>query len=541
MTLPVPCSGEPPSRRGVFLLITGIVFVLLFSRNMSRHFDLDEHQFVAPPILLREDGRVPYADYPYFHMPTLVGVYAGTITWSPYKLLAARMFYTLCGMGTIAMLFAMSWRMLGSLPSATRWRISGSLTLIYFCSRLFTYSTGWAWNHDSSVVCALAATMLLQRGLRYGRPGHALPAGFLIGSAIGIRLSFALAVVPFAAGVLFIASPMTWRQRVAGVALGALGVVLSLVPAIVLLLQNPDQFVFGNLGYVALNTLFYAASEPASVRSFEGCLRIFRTFASDPGNAALAVSFVYAAGWRMWKARAWRGPDAGDVLLPLSLLPFLMVGVMGPNPVQYQYPYMLLPFMTLVVVATVAAESSDPAMIRYWMRALAAWAVITAATGLPRWYWPVVRLPAPERWVPVEVHRVGEWIRDNTSPGDRVLTIDPVVPMEAGVKVYPEFAVGRFVHHVGPYMTPDERHRYRMTWAEELDRVLAERPPDAIFVDQRVLFLVPAFQEYAESHGFRRLDCPFGEYILWTRPQSAAAHAGNRRQHPESIGVPAGE
>jgi len=32
---------------------------------------LDEHQFVAPPVLLADEGALLFVDYPYFHMPTL--------------------------------------------------------------------------------------------------------------------------------------------------------------------------------------------------------------------------------------------------------------------------------------------------------------------------------------------------------------------------------------------------------------------------------------------------------------------------------------
>jgi hypothetical protein len=298
-------------------------------------------------------------------------------------------------------------------------------------------------------------------------------------------------------------------------------VTVALAPAIALMMTVPAQFFFGNLEYVRLNTLFYIDSEPARVGPFQDSLRVFTAFASDPGNAALAGFFLYAIGYRFWRAKAWRGPHATDVMLPLAVLPFLLIGVLGPTPFQYQYAYMLLPFMTLAVVGMIAVDAGDPVMRRRWLRAVGVWAVIAGITGVPRWYWPVIYLPSPPRWTPVRVHEAGEWVRANTPAGGRVLTIDPLVPLEGGVKVYPEFAVGRFVNHVARYMSPEDRDRFQMTWSEELGRVLAKRPPDAIFVDSRVLFLAPAFQEYAEAHGFRRLDHPTGGYILWTRPTAS--------------------
>jgi hypothetical protein len=36
----------------------------------------DEHQFVAPSVLLLREGLLPYRDYPFFHTPNLVFVFA---------------------------------------------------------------------------------------------------------------------------------------------------------------------------------------------------------------------------------------------------------------------------------------------------------------------------------------------------------------------------------------------------------------------------------------------------------------------------------
>ena len=57
---------EPTPSRWALVGLCAVVFLLLFSRSMTRDLDLDEHQFVAPPLLLLHQGVQPYADYPYF-------------------------------------------------------------------------------------------------------------------------------------------------------------------------------------------------------------------------------------------------------------------------------------------------------------------------------------------------------------------------------------------------------------------------------------------------------------------------------------------
>jgi hypothetical protein len=485
---------------------------------MTRDFDLDEHQFVAPPALLVQGGYLPYVDYPYFHMPCLIYVYAALTGWAPCKLLAARAVSALCGTATIALLFAAGWRLLGGVRESTRWVLAGGTALTFACSRLFTYTSGWAWNHDSAVLCTLLAFFLHVRGLGRARLGYFAAAGFLVGAAVGIRLSFALALVPFALSLLRGRSSLGARRRLAGLALAAGSAALALLPAVVPLLTTPDRFFFGNLGYARLSTTFYSHAGDGPI-SLPGKLRhAAQVFGTDPGNAALLLLAGCALAYLVRGGRARRSAHRSPLLLLAGLLAALAVGALGPSPSQYQYFYMLLPFLTLGVLYAVAAAQADPVAVRRWARLVLAAAVVTGATGLPRWYWPVVNLPSPACWTTVRVHRLGEWVRAHVPAGARVLTIDPLVPLEGGVKVYPEYAVGRFVMHVGRYMTPEQRHRYDMVWGEELDVLLADRPPDAILASARLLSRTEEMERYAAAHGFRKLETADGAYRLWVRP-----------------------
>src|SRR5438046_1277350 len=143
-----------PGRRTMLALVA-VVFLLLFSRSMTRDLDLDEHQFVAPPLLLVHQGVHPYADYPYFHMPALVYVYAALFRFSPYPLLTARLLSVVCGTATVLLLFRTGWRLLARRCDArTCWLVAGGLSAIFLTCRLFTYTSGWAWNHGAAVLCA---------------------------------------------------------------------------------------------------------------------------------------------------------------------------------------------------------------------------------------------------------------------------------------------------------------------------------------------------------------------------------------------------
>ena len=130
------------------------------------------------------------------------------------------------------------------------------------------------------------------------------------------------------------------------------------------------------------------------------------------------------------------GTYGNELLLILGLLPALLVGCWGPTPTQYQYYYMLLPFMVLGIFYTLASEA--PACLEgKTFRDVLSGAVLLV--GLSEYCMVLDHhfLPTPQRWVPIQVHQVGEWVRADTPKGARVLTIDPLVPCEGGRQVYP--------------------------------------------------------------------------------------------------------
>ncbi len=506
-----------PARR--YLLAAALallVLAALFARSMSRFFDLDEHQFTAPGVLL-QDGLLPYADYPYFHMPNLIYIYGGLMSVTSYKLFAARLVSVFCGWVTIILLFRVGWKLFADQRISTRWWIAGGLSVIFLCCRLFTYTNGWAWNHDSAVVCALGAFMLHIRGLKQAKIWPFACAGLLVGLAIGIRLSFGLIGVPFALSLLCGRSSLSSRRRCLGLGVAVLAACISLVPVLIPMWINQEAFFFGNLGYARLNTIFYSHIESPAMNTVAKLLHGLQVAFSDPGNAVLVLLATYTLGYRMWRLRAWTGAYGNELLLILGLLPALLVGCWGPTPTQYQYYYMLLPFMVLGIFYTLASEAPACLEGKTFRDVLSGAVLLVGLSGIPRWYWTIIYLPTPQRWVPIQVHQVGEWVRANTPKGARVLTIDPLVPCEGGRQVYPEYAIGRFMMHVGPYMTSEERHRHRIAWGEELERLLVEQPPEAILIDGRVLFMVPEFVRYTQSNGFRLLESPDKSFQLWVR------------------------
>jgi 4-amino-4-deoxy-L-arabinose transferase-like glycosyltransferase len=503
-------SDHPLSRRAILLLFVA-VFILLLGRSMNRDLDPDEHQFVAPPALLVQDHLLPYVDYPYFHMPNLVFIYAALTGWTSYKLLAARVVMTLCGTGTVVLLFAAAYNTLHEFPRRFRWALSGGLAVIFISSRMFTYTDGWAWNHDMPVLCTLAAFLLHLRGMRQGKVSPIVTAGFLLGLATGIRLSFALAPIPFILSLFIGVSPLNRRRRLIALKLGATAALVAVSPAIWLMLKSPSRFFFGNLAYPHLSTAYYRSIHYTKGFSLLGKIGVMlEKFLLDLGNAVLLLLFVLAVAYLL---RRWRKVDhRSEIALLAGLLTALCIGTLGPTPIQPQYCYMLVPFMVLLIVYALASlRMNNLSVATGWARAIGWVALIVGAIMLPIEYWGIVFLPIPRHWTPIQQHRRAEWIKQMVGPNARIMTTETTVPLEAGLKVYPEYAVGRFVLLTAKFQSEPDRRKYGMVSQADLPDLLNQRPPDAIFIRS-----TPELETWAMEHQYRRI--PYDKvYTLWIR------------------------
>jgi len=117
----------------------------------------------------------------------------------------------------------------------------------------------------------------------------------------------------------------------------------------------------------------------------------------------------------------------------------------------------------------------------------------------------------PSQWPPVQLHAVATDVRGYVGKG-RVLTLQPMLPLETGLDVYPFTANGPFSWRTSLLLTPQRRLEYDVTSPEELPALLREMPPDAIIVGleapnagferQDLGGLERPFSEYAQENGY---------------------------------------
>lgn len=506
-----------PATLGPFF--AGLTALLLVA-SQYKGLDHDENQFIAGAYLFAKHGLLPYIDFPYFHLPTLILPYAALFHLTNHLLAATRLFSAACGLATVLLLAAYAGRLFRSESDAVRVGMMVGSAVLLAGSRLFVYTSGLAWNHDLSVLLAVAAALALLPAARGSdRWARAAGCGLLLGLAIGVRASFIPLVPPFLIGIYALPGDgrSLSRKLVSMAAFGA-GLTLALLPALLLLAAAPDRFVFGNLTYATLNTAYREAIGYHRAMSVVGKFLYFLERAAQPGNLVILILFgavIFKLGWRNLVSRAAR-----EVGFLVGLIPFVLAGAFAPTPSFRQYFYVLLPFSLLAALGGLAwLRRRVPA--RGLMRLFAVLALLAMVRGAML-YWKVFH----DRWgagpVTAEVHEIGVAMRDRAGPG-AVLTLAPVYPLEGGLDVYRPFVTGPFAWRTAPLLSPADRRRFGVVAPADLQTFLADRPAAALLVgvesdDGLELPLVA----YARDAGYRVVRLIHTGPTLWLRPTHPA-------------------
>jgi hypothetical protein len=498
-----------------------VVFSLSFSRAIRAGSNHDEHQFIASAELLADRGLLPYRDYPYFHLPNLVFVYGLLYSFTEYKLLAARLISALCITAAAGLLYLFSLDSFKNLSSrAGHWVGAGSV-LLFVASPLIAFTGAFAWNHNLAMLLALLAFLLHWQGPKRKRPGlWIFFAGLCLGLAIGTRLSFASALVPFAAVLYFYPGRRSSIGFVKRLGIFGAGLLISLIPVLLLFAAAPQQFIFGNFTYASLNTFYREEAGffgPPNPMTFTEKFYYFWDFVLPQPENLLSLVAVLFLGFTPLLAEVWQ--HKGSLFEPVFLLllaPFVAWGALLPTPAWYQYYAAPLPFAILAMVYGMAVLIRRHPPVRVWVLALFLQVVLIASLYQSGDYRRMTFLLHSEAWRPLMVHDLGIRVAE-LSAGEDVLTLAPIYPLEGGASIYPEFATGPFAWRTAGLVEPAERSAFSLVSDQNLERFLRDRPPRSILVGFEPALEGP-FNDYALVHNYRWVELG-SETGIWLHPE----------------------
>ncbi|HET6845626.1 MAG TPA: hypothetical protein VFH29_02255, partial [Anaerolineales bacterium] len=512
---------------------------LLVARAVSGNISHDENQFIAPGQFLAYNGLLPYVDYPYTHMPYAIPFYALSALLSDYDLLAGRLLSALFWFGCIVSMVAIGRRLTPSQTGANDgpswgrliWEFALVLALIQDATAQFVLHA--ALNHSLATFFSLISVLFFVLGVQEADRWRAAPfwSGVFVAMAGLTRFNYASLVVVLLAGWLIHGiqrEPRAWKPCL--LRYGE-GVLLASLPALVLVLLAPRQFYYGNIVYIRLNTVYYEALLHRTGMDMASKLGGFASIVvAEPMEALLYAVLLVTVIAALMRARQRREkPDI--VRLTIAAVAFtLWMTAFAPTPLLLQYLFAPLPFLLILLMAAeIRLPRFGPAARTVGALAVAAAVILGVVRRNPLPDFGV--LARPNKWPPMRVHELAVTIRQLVPQG-RVLALQSMVPLEAGLNAYPFTATGPFSWRTSLLLTPARRAEYKVTSPDELAALLQATPPDAVLVgfeEQNSGFerkdmggLETPFSEFAASNGYtpQHLDAGFGSrgLTLWIRP-----------------------
>lgn len=514
------------------LLVVGLLLFSLtlnVSRAVRADYNHDEDQFITSVRLLLDGGFLPYRDYPYFHTPYLVFIYALLFAFTgDNNLLAARLFSAVCATACVMLVFWMVLHFFRKHSWKYRYLAAFGITFLYLPNPLLAATAGFSWNHNLSVLCMLGSIWLFLLGFeKKASWGWFVTSGMLLGIAVGVRAS-SITILPVYL-LAFIWSPglHPWRRVIRLGLYFLLGFGLALLPLLWLFLIAPKQFIFGNFGYAQLNSAYrmdvpvaYDGSVPiyGSRSLAEKLAFLWDEVITQPINILLFAGLIFF-GWSALAIHLGRKVElAYRNILVLLAAPLVAVGSFLPTPTWYQYFYAPLPFALLAIGLGLAYLALESGQARKWFLLLLIQLALLSSIIAVQDFRRMSYLRYVDLWKPKVIHQVGKDIQESIGPVGRVFTIAPLYPLEGGLRVYPSMATGVFAFRTGSLLSEDQRQQLGILSRENFAAYLDKEPPQGILVGFNQVLEEPIIQ-YAISRGYKPQPLDKG-LTLWVRPDN---------------------
>ncbi|MCU0916077.1 MAG: hypothetical protein MUC88_16165 [Planctomycetes bacterium] len=456
-----------------------VLTAVLLANSMMKDIGRDEQMYCTAGVLLAR-GQMIYRDFSYpsqlpYHPLLLATLYRSFGT--THYLLLGRLVSVVCDVLVMFLILLIYRSVFGPHRRAGLLLGLAAATLFVF-NPLVDYAAGYAWNHDVVILCVVASLGLFvttdfQKKSRFGRVGL---VGALLTFAAFMRITTALVELLFLAMVLYVAGgTLRNRLRTALPFCGA-ALVIAFWPLWVIA-RAPQAF---RLNLVHIPTLYGRWLHEKGI-IFDKLALTAASFL-EPGYLILLL-LAGSLAWMAWRNRSNLALGERRKAVLTTLLPLAFLGIAYIPPTMWQqYLAMPVPFLAIVLAYPLVAlrrQGDTPRGrslygITCWLiggGAIAA--VLVYSVALER----CLLLAAPERWTPMESHRLSVKIAATVGEPRLALTLGPLHALEGGCDIYTELACGSIVYRVADRLSPRERQLTHTVGPETLTELVSRRPP----------------------------------------------------------------
>jgi hypothetical protein len=458
----------------MFACLAALCVAMVF-HSLTEWFHTDEEVYVTPAYLAQHMRL--YADFLYLQTPIYPLVLSKLLmlfsSVSPF--LIARLLSAALTIGSVIVFFDLAARLSKSK------RVAAILASLFASAPLMLLAYGSARNDIMPIFFGLCGVWFALRGLdaereQFGSYLALFLAGFWMALAVGAKLTAAF--IPLSAMLyIFLRAKRGLLPLILGGAAGSLPIVYYATTAF-------DKFLFGNATFhLTIYKEFYTDIGMAEFITWPYRVRIMMlTWAAEPALvvAALFIAVVAFTAWR-------RGPLLDIIrkhlladrifiiLLMVAAIPFVLLpSSPGKQYLQPAVPYVLLSCAALYPLAQRIVE-------RRQMLFFVNIAVAVLALQAGRFVVEAVQNLNPSLWTVTEVHDLSVLIARHTKKG-AVATLYPILALDAGSPIYPQFSLGVFFFRSGNHFAPERVLELNGVSPTTLPHLLSEKPPAAVLI-----------------------------------------------------------
>lgn len=506
-------------RTFILLVAIIIIFICMFSYTVNTYMMNDEQMYVSAGVLAQTDTI--YKNFAYLQMPYLPMIYAGIykITGTEYYLLYARIFSFLSMFASVIVIYLLGYLITKNFVLA----LMG--VLLYSFNEITIHAMGFAWNAAPPVVFSLLAIYFFLRMNDRGevKPVYVFIAGLCIAIAGGIKLYYLMMILPFiAASLLFPHTySLKYKIRFSFVPL-SVGFGAGLLPALYYFFNDPQVFLFNNLGFHALNYTWHLENEFLTVGSTTTILSKLRYLMQVLGwQTIMPFLFVVLTGivllvmhLRSIKTFFVYLISNKDLFVISTVIVVAVISALQPSSLWQHHLAYPFPFKVLFIFSLYKALSDHYKKIFLSIAAIAA--LLVTVYGFPVASMHVPHMGSIERWTPVRYHNESRYISNYLQDDAAVATIEPLRALEGGLSIYPEFSTGHFLFQVSDMLDTEERTRYRTTSVPSLPDWIREKEPPVVMIPAGHRFQ-EVFYKSIEHDRYLKIEEVSDSYVIYVR------------------------
>ena len=466
------------------VLILIVLSLAILANSMVKPLGRDEQMYCTGGALLAQ-GRMIYRDFSYaaqlpYH-PLLCAALFRMFNTTHY-LLVGRILSAFCDILVVVCIVGI-YRYIFRSFAITGMLLGLAAVVLYVFNPLVDYANGYAWNHDAVILCVMLAFWLFvstdfKQKSKYWRIAA---IGALLTFASCMRITTVLVELLFFA--ILLSQPAESMKQRCKTALPFLiaAAIISVWPVWVIA-QAPRAFF---LNLVKIPTLYGQWLHEIGMvyNKFELTLACL----AQPGYFALVVLAIYLCLAIVCLRRKLKISDVRTLLLAALLpLTFFIIAVIPPT-MWRQYLAMPVPFLVISFALPLLylQELADKTSVSKQFKIASALVIVCVLVAVACYRFVLYRTPivlVPERWVPIEIHKISEDIAERTKEPKLILTLAPLLALEGGSDIYTELSCGAIIYRAADSMSASERSITHTAGLKTLGEFLEKSPPSAVIL-----------------------------------------------------------